>query len=148
VLTGVEENARSGRRDDTNEPIIEDMVGGESSEISWYVLNIVLSKQAQEGTIVITSPHSRRHSVLSSPTHLAQYFDVRDFSNLMEKRVQFCRIRLVKVGQECEQEQCLERESPRLPPPDYLVPKVSPTPKIRQGTQTEKMAGDRSPRKR
>jgi hypothetical protein len=39
VLTGVAEKARSGRNDVTNEPIIEDMVGGESSEISWYALN-------------------------------------------------------------------------------------------------------------
>jgi hypothetical protein len=39
VLTGVAEKARSGRNDVTKEPIIEDTVGGESSEISWYALS-------------------------------------------------------------------------------------------------------------
>jgi len=46
VLTGVEEKARSGRSDVMNEPIIEDMVGGESSEISWYALDTWFHEQA------------------------------------------------------------------------------------------------------
>ena len=45
----------------------------------------------------------------------------------MEKRVEFCGIRLVKVGQKCEQEQCLECEPPRLSSPDYLESALSPT---------------------
>jgi hypothetical protein len=122
VLTGVEESARSGRRDDTNEPIIEDMVGGESSEISWYALKlcVVKKKQACVGTTARASPRSRRRSILSSPAHLAQYVYVCDFLDLMEKRVHFGRIRLVEVGQKCKQEQCLECEPRRLPSPNDL----------------------------
>lgn len=57
---------------------------------------------------------------LSSPAHLAQYFNIRDLSNVTKERVELCRIRLVKVGQECKQKQGFEREPPRLPPLDYL----------------------------
>jgi hypothetical protein len=101
VLTGVEEKARSGRSDVTNEPIIEDMVGGESSEISWYALNTLFQGAYQKVTKT-ASPYGGRYCKLSSPAHLAKYFNIRDFSEVAEERVELCRIRLVKVGQECE----------------------------------------------
>jgi hypothetical protein len=121
VLTGVAENARSGRNDVTNEPIIEDMVGEESSEISWYALKYMMSRRELFQKItVIASPRGGRCCELSSPAHLAQYLNIRDLSDMTEERVELCCIRLVKIRQECKQKQRFECESPRLPSPDYL----------------------------
>jgi hypothetical protein len=78
VSTGVEENARSGRRDDTNEPIIEDMVGGESSEISWYALNIVCFQKAspQGGT----GPQQQPHLTVAAAAYSAAQHTLRKTS--------------------------------------------------------------------
>lgn len=92
MLTGVEEKARSGRSDVTNEPIIEDMVGGESSEIAWYALNTGFQKRNFQITTVNASPYSCRCCELGSPTNFAQYLYVRDFSDVTEKRVELCRV--------------------------------------------------------
>jgi hypothetical protein len=112
VLTGVEEKARSGRSDVTNEPIIEDMVGGESSEISRYALNIMVSKRAFQKITRMASPYGSRYCELSSPAHLTQHLNIRNFSEVTEERVELCRIRLVEVGQECKQKQRFECEPP------------------------------------
>jgi len=122
VLTGVAEKARSGRNDVTNEPIIEDMVGGESSEISWYALQYMMMSRCElfQRITIIASPRGGRCCELSGPAHLAQYLNIRDLSDMTEERVELCCIRLVKVRQECKQKQRFECEPPRLPSPDYL----------------------------
>ena len=99
MLTGVEEKARSGRSDDMNEPIIEDMVGGESSEMSWYALRTCPQPSAYQGFTAMVSLDCCRCGELSSPTHLTQYTNIRDLSYVMEERVELRSIRLVKVGQ-------------------------------------------------
>ena len=75
MLTGVEEKARSGRSDDMNEPIIEDMVGGESSEMSWYALGRVLNRQPTKDSrqwshlIVVAAVNSAaQHTLRNTPT--------------------------------------------------------------------------------
>jgi hypothetical protein len=104
VLTGVEEKARSGRRDDTNEPIIEDTVGGESSEMSWYALKMCPPTSAYEGSTAMVSLDCCCCGELGSPTHLTEYINIRDLSYVMEERVELRSIRLVEVGQQCKQE--------------------------------------------
>ena len=100
MSTGVEEKARSGRSDVTNEPNIEDMVGGESSEISWYALNTQFQGCAFQKITVTASPYSGRYCELGSPAHLAQCLNILDLSDMTQERVKLCRVRLVKVGQE------------------------------------------------
>ena len=97
MSTGVEEKALSGRSDVTKEPIIEDIVGGESSEISWYALNTRFQGRTFRKVSVTASPYGGRYCKLGSPAHLAQYLNVRDFSGVAEKRVELCRIRLVEI---------------------------------------------------
>ncbi len=103
MLTGVEEKARSGRSDDMNEPIIEDMVGGESSEMSWYALKDVssnISLPRVHGAMV--SLDCCRCGELSSPTHLAQHINICDLSYVTKEGVELRSVRLVKVGQKCK----------------------------------------------
>ena len=69
---------------------------------------------------VMASPRGGRCSELSSPAHLAQHLNIPDLSGVTKERVELCRIRLVKVRQECKQEQRFKCEPPRLPSPDYL----------------------------
>lgn len=104
MLSGVEEKARSGRSEDTNEPIIEDMVGGESSEMSWYALKTCTLTLAYQGSTAMLSLDCCRCGELSSPTHLTQNINICDLSYVMEERVEFRSVRLVKVGQKCKQE--------------------------------------------
>ena len=127
MLTGVEEKALSGRSDDMNEPIAEDMVGGESSEMTWYALKTCPQTSVYRGSTGMVSLDCCRCGELSSPTHLTQYINICDLSYVMEKWVEPRSVRLVKVGQKCKQEQRLERESPRLRPFDYLRSTDKPT---------------------
>jgi len=90
MLTGVAEKARSGRNDVTNEPI----VGGESSEISWYALNTCC--QDASFTVVASSPRGGRCCKLSGPAHLAQHLNIRDLSDMTEERVELCRMMQTK----------------------------------------------------
>ena len=102
MLTGVEEKARSGRSDDMNEPITEDMVGGESSEMSWYALKTCPQTLIYKGSTAMASLDCCRRGELSGPTHPAQYVNICDLSYVMEERVEPRSVRLVKVGQKCK----------------------------------------------
>ena len=68
----------------------------------------------------MASPRGGRRCELSSPAHLAQRLNIRDLSDLTEERVELCRIRLVKVRQECKQKQRFKCEPPCLPSFDEL----------------------------